>query len=278
MIWDKIKIPDIIKTYSPLISVLAIGISIWSLVISNKSLNMNKQEFEKRREARLFIGASWTGDKIYFSRFTKSELIQSTGHGNVYGGLEGFIMLKITNTSDHTISIDGIGTGYCLKSGVMSLPWSGKFKSVDMQDDIAFPIVLNPYEPFRCVTRVPIPISASLAAMMPDLRSDTTYSSIDIVRELLYYRSNTKAQFSLPDTIRAIIKNKTRDLDKKSFVCNVPEMLIYYSDSDPDFKVMRVVRGERALEVEVKLSSGELIVKVLDYIDINRTAFDLLSQ
>lgn len=278
MIWDKIKIPDIIKTYSPLISVLAIGISIWSLVISNKSLNMNEEEFEKRREARLFVGAKWTGDKIYVSRYFKGKKIESIGHVDLYEGLEGFIKLSITNTSDHTISIDGIGIGYCSKSSVMSIPWSGKFKSVDMQTDIVFPIILNPYEPFQCVTRVPIPISERLADMMTALQSDTTYSSIDIVRELLYYLSNTKAQFSLPDTIRAIIKNKTRDLDKKSFVRNVPEMLIYYSDSDPDFKVMKVVRGERALEVEVKLSSGELIVKVLDYIDINRTAFDLLSQ
>ena len=276
MIWDKIKIPDIIKTYSPLISILAIGISIWALVISNKSLNMNKEEFEKRREARLFVAAKWTGDKIYVSRYFKGQKIESIGHEDLFQGLEGFIKLSITNTSDHTISIDGIGIGYCSKSSVMSIPWSGEFKSVDMQTDIVFPIILNPYEPFQCVTRVPIPISERLVGMMPDLQSDTTYSSIDIVRELLYYLTKTKAKFSSPDSIKEIIKNEIGDLaNKKGWMRNIPELLIGYSD--PDFKEIKVRRGERALEVEVKLSSGELIVRVLDYIDINRSSFDWLS-
>jgi len=274
MIWDKIKIPDIIKTYGPiLISVFALSISIWSLVISNKSLNVNKQEFDKRREARLFVAAKWTGDKIYVSRLKKSQLIQSIGHGDLYEGLEGFIILNVTNTSDHAISIDGIGMGYGSKSGVMSIPWGGKFKSVDMQTDIAFPIVLDPYEPFRCVTRVPIPISASLAGMMHDLRSDTTYSSIDIILRLAYYLIKTKAKSRSPDSIKAIIKNEIEFLGfMTGGLQNVPEMLITYSDPN-----LTVRRGERALEVEVKLSSGELIVRVLDYIDINRSSFDLLS-
>lgn len=240
---------------------------------------MNKEEFKKRRESRLFVGASWTGDKIYVSRYSKGKKIESIGRGDLYQGLEGFIVLNVTNISDHTISVDGIGIGYCLKSSVMSIPWGGKFKSVDMQNDIEFPIVLNPYEPLRCVTRVPIPISARLAGMMPHLQSDTTYSSIDIVRELLYHLTKTKDKFSSPDSIRAIIKNETGDLaNKKGWMRNVPELLIAYSDSDPDLKVMKVSRGERALEVEVKLSSGELIVRVLDYIDINRSSFDWLRQ
>jgi hypothetical protein len=275
MIWDKIKIPDMIKTYGPvIISVVALIISIRSCDISNNSLNMNKQEFEKRRESRLFVGAKWTGDKIYVSRLHK---IESIGHEDLYGGLEGFVILNVTNTSDHAIPIDGFGIGYCSKSSVMSIPWSGKFKSVDMQDDITFPIVLNPYEPFRCITRIPIPISAILVGTMTDLQSDTTYSSIDIIRELLYYLNKNKVKLSSPDSIRTIIKNQTGELaNMKGSMRNVPELLIGYTG--PDLKVLKVSRGERALEVEVKLSSGELIVKVLDYIDINRTAFDLLSQ
>jgi hypothetical protein len=275
MVWDKIKIPDIIKIYGPiLISIVALIISIRSCDISNNSLNMNKQEFEKRREARLFIGASWTGDKIYMSRLKKSQLIPSTRHGDLYEGLEGFIILKITNTSDHTISIDGIGIGYCSKSSVMSIPWSGKFKSVDMQTDIVFPIILNPYEPFRCVTRVPIPISASLESMMQDLRSDTTYSFKDINLRIAYYLIKNKAKSRSPDSLEAIIK---KEIEFFGFMTgggmqNVPEMLITYSDPN-----LIVRRGERSLEVEVKLSSGELVVRVLDYIDINRSSFDLLS-
>jgi hypothetical protein len=272
MIWNKIKIEDV-KTYAPiLISVVAL-ISIRSCGISNEASNVNKQEFKKRRESRLFVGAKWTGNEIYVSRVHK---IESIGHGDLYGGLEGFIILNATNTSDHAISIDGIGIGYCSKSSVMSIPWSGKFKSVDTQDDIDFPIVLNPYEPFRCITRIPIPISASLADMMSDLQSDTTYSSIDIVREILYYLNKTEAKLISQDSIKAIIKNETMDLANKKGLRYVPELLIGYTG--PDLKVLKVSRGERALEVEVKLSSGELIVKVLDYIDINRSSFDLLSQ
>jgi hypothetical protein len=273
MIWNKIKIEDV-KTYAPiLVSVVALIISIRSCDISNEALNANKQEFEKRRESRLFVGAKWTGDKIYFSRLNK---IESIGHGDLYGGLEGFIILNVTNTSDHAISLDGIGIGYCLRSSVTSIPWSGKFKSVDTQDDITFPIVLNPYEPFRCITRIPIPISESLAEMTSDLQSDTTYSSIDIVREILYYLIKREAKSFSQDSIKTIIKNETMDLANKKSLRYVPEALIGYTG--PDLKVQKVSRGERALEVEVRLSSGELIVKMLDYIDINRSAFDWLSQ
>jgi|GEM_PF-6948969 len=275
MIWDKIKIPHIIKIYGPvLISVVALIISIRSCDISNNSLNMTKEEFEKRREARLFVGAKWTGDKIYVSRYFKGQKIESIGHEDLYQGLEGFIILNVTNTSDHAISIDGIGIGYCAKSSVRSIPWGGTFKSVDMQNDIDFPTVLNPYEPFRCITRVPIPISARLVGMMADLQSDITYSSIDIVRELLYHLTKTKDKFSSPDSIRVIIKSETGDLaNKKGCMRNVPEFLIAYSDPN-----LTVRRGERALEVQVQLSSGELKVQVLDYIDINRSSFDWLSS
>jgi hypothetical protein len=279
MIWNKIKIKDI-KTYVPiLISVVALIISIRSCDISNNSLDMNKQEFEKRREARLFVGAKWTGDKIYVSRYFKGHKIESLVHEDLYEGLEGFIILNVTNTSDHTISIAGIkvayGVGYGLKSAGMSIPWGGTFKSVDMQNDIDFPIVLNPYEPFRCITRVPIPISARLVGMMADLQSDTTYSFKDINLRIAYYLIKNKAKSRSPDSLEAIIK---KEIESFGFMTgggmqNVPEMLIKYSDPN-----LTVRRGERALEVEVKLSSGELIVKVLDYIDINRTAFDLLSQ
>lgn len=275
MIRDRIRIPDIIKMYGPiLISVTALIISIRSCHISSNSLNLNKQEFEKRREARLFIDAAWTGDKIYVSRISGSRGIESVRHGRLYEGLEGFIMLNVTNTSDHAVAIDGIGIGYCLESGVLSIPWGGKFKSVDMQVDITFPIVLNPYEPFRCVTRIPIPISEKLATVMADLRSDTTYSSQDILLRLAHDLIETRAKSSSPDSIKEIIKNEISFLAYMTGgMQNVPEMLIVYSDPN-----LTVARGERALEVEVKLSTGEVIVRTLDYIDINRSSFDLLSQ
>lgn len=279
MMWNNIKIKDI-KTYAPIIiSVVALIIAIRSCDISTKSLNMSEEEFEKRRETRVFVGAKWTGDKIYVSRYFKGQKIESIGQEDLYQGLEGFILLNVTNTSDHAISIDGIGIGYCSKSSVMSIPWGGKFKLVDMQDDIAFPIFLNPYEPFQCVTRIPIPVSARLVGMMSDLQSNTTYSSIDIASELVYYLTKTKDELGSPNTIKAIIKNQIGDLgNKKGWMRNLPEFLIACSDSDSALKAMKVSRGERALEVEVKLSSGELIVRVLDYIDINRSSFDWLTQ
>lgn len=263
MIRNKIKIKDI-ETH------VAILFSFLALIISIISINMNKQEFEKRREARLFIDASWTGDKIYVSQLMKSQWIESISNGDLYEGLEGSIILKITNTSDHTISIDGIKMGYCLKSSVLSIPWGNKFKSVDMQTDITFPVVLDQHEPFLCVTRVPIPISASLADMMHDLRSDTTYSSEDIFLRLAYYRIKTKAKSNSPDSIEAIIKHEIESLAIiTGGMQNIPKMLITYSDPN-----LTVRRGERALDVRVKLTSGELINRVLDYIDINRGQFD----
>jgi len=267
MIWNKIKIKDL-KTCVPiLISVVALIISIRSCNISNNSLKMNQQEFEKRREARLVIGAMWTGDKIYISRLMKSQWSESVGHGDLYGGLEGFIKLMITNTSDHTISIDGIRIGYYRKYGDKSIPWGSKFKSVDMQADITFPIVLDPYKPLQCVTRVPIPISASLADIMRDLQSDTTYSSEDIFLRLAYYRIKTKAKSIAPDSIEAIIKKEIQFLAIiTGGMQNVPKMLITCSDPN-----LTVRRGERALVVRAKLSSGELISQVLDFIDINES-------
>lgn len=267
MIWNKNKILDIIKIWGPIVTAgVALIISIRSCNISNDSLNVNKQEFEKRRKARLFIDASWTGDKIYISRLMKSQWIESMGHGDLVGGLEGFIKLMITNTSDHTISIDGIRIGYYRKGGDNSIPWGSKFKSVDMQSDVTFPIVLDPYEPFQCVTRVPIPISASLANMMQDLHSDTTYSSEDIFLRLANYRINTKAKSNAPDSIEAIIKKEIQFLASiAGGIQNVPKMLIICSDPN-----LTVTRGERALVVRVKLSSGELISQVLDFIDISQ--------
>ncbi len=276
MIWDRVKIQDIIKIYFPiLISVAAIIIAIRSCDISRNSLNISKQEFEKRREVRLFVGAKWTGDKIYSSHYFKGKKLESIGNVDLYGGLEGFIVLNVTNISDHAVSIDDIRIRYCSKSSVMSIQWGNKFKTVDMQDDISFPIMLDAYEPFQCITRVPIPISANLSEMMSDLHSDTTYSSKDIVMRLADFVIKTKAESCSPDSIEKIIKKEIGFLSyMTSNMQNVPEILISYSNPDPDFKVTKVIRGQRALEILVKLSSGEKIAKILDYIDINRSSFD----
>ncbi|HVP36742.1 MAG TPA: hypothetical protein VMT04_07075, partial [Terriglobales bacterium] len=247
------------------------------LVISNNSLRMNKEEFNKRREARLFISAKWTGDKIYVSRYFKGQKIESIAKEDLYEGIEGFITLSVTNTSDHAISIDGMGIGYCAKNSIRSIPWGGKFKSVDMQDNIAFPIILNPYEPFRCVTRIPIPVSARMVGVMNYLQSDSTYSSIDVLRELLYFLTTGRNNIDLRDSIEANINNRLQEINEKGWIRNVPELLIAYSDSDPSLRVMRIIRGQRAIEVAVKLSSGELISKTLDYMDIGRSPFDMLS-
>jgi hypothetical protein len=144
------------------------------------------------------------------------------------------------------------------------------FKSEGLKEDIRFPVMLQPYESFRAVTRIPVPVTERVAKPLQKLQPDTLYSSLHVFLLL----AADIAGVSLSDVIA---KHTSKEELKRLQYCfallqeakNLPEVLIIWSDSSSVWR-----RGDRQLEIAAILGSGEVYVDTIDYIDINRSIWE----
>lgn len=253
-----------------LISVGALVISYLSWRQSDEALEWTKLEAERERETRLYIDAEWTHGQLYLSDLKISPHFGSIRSEKLYEGIEAYTLLKISNQSDHSVSIERLKCHYLLQSGVTSINWGKVFKSEALKEDITFPVMLQPHESFRAVTRIPVPVTERVAKPLQKLKPDSLYSSLHVFALLAVDRAGV----SLPDVIA---KHTSKEELKRLQSCfallqqakNLPEVLIIWSDSSSVWR-----RGERRLEIAVTLGSGEVYVDTVDYIDINRSVWE----
>jgi len=230
----------------------------------------DKREAERRRETRLSIDAEWTEGQLYLSNLEVSPRFGSIRSEKLYQGVEAYTLLKISNQSEHSISIEKLKCHYVLQSGVTSINWGKVFKSEGLKEHIRFPVMLQPYESFRAVTRIPVPVTERVAKPLQRLQPDTLYSSLHVFLLL----AADVAGVSLSDVItKRTSKEELKRLQASIVLLqearNLPEMLIRWSDSSS-----AVRRGERQMEIAVTLGSGEVYVDTVDYIDINRSIWE----
>jgi len=252
------------------ISVGALTVSIRSCMRADEAFEWNKLEAERQRETRLYIDAEWTQGQLYLSSLKVSPRFGSIRSEKLYEGIEAYTLLKISNQSDHSISIEKLKCHYVLQSGVTSINWGKVFKSEGLKEDIRFPVMLQPHESFRAVTRIPVPVTERVAKPLQKLQPDTLYSSLHVFLLLAV----DMAGVSLSDVITKHTSEEELKRLQYSFALlqeakNLPEVLIIWSDSSSVWR-----RGERQLEIAVTLGSGEVYVDTVDYIDINRSIWE----
>jgi hypothetical protein len=105
-----------IKWWVPvLVSLGALLISYLSWEKSDEALEWTKREAERRRETRLHFDAEWTEGQLYLSNLEVSPHFGSLRSENLYQGIEAYTLLKISNQSDHSISIENLKCHYVLQ-------------------------------------------------------------------------------------------------------------------------------------------------------------------
>ncbi len=259
-----------ITIVSIIFSLAALVVSIIGILIAKESLNFNKSEAEKRRKVNIIISADWARDRILVTDDDEHNYMDSTISGKLYGLMRGLAELKIANNSERPITIDKVNVEYVSQkdSSVFSFRGGSLFiknDSLSNYSDVKFPVKLNPYEALYFTTFIPIPISGELRDIFKTLKRNELYQSKDILLKLMINQL-IKAKINTASiNLDSLIAQANTIIALTGNLSNVPEMLILYSDKN---NVKR--RGERVLEISVRLSTGENIVQKLDYFDIRK--------
>jgi hypothetical protein len=251
------------------ISAIALIISIRSCDIANRSYNLNRQEYEIKREARLIINIKWPSYDYFVSPVFNVQIAFPYDSCKMCGGLKGPILLQITNTSDHSIAIDEIKIDYFNGVSFVSIPqWWGGLISPLTNNAAILPITLESYQPIQYLTQIPILIPYDVEKSICENEVDKNYLSLYIWRpdvvQICRYKVN-----SLEDL--EIIQKKIEQLGfLLGFSDYKPEQRLFCSSSD----FTTILRGQRTLEIQVKLTSGEIIRQAFDYLDVMKNQFE----
>ncbi len=249
------------------LAVIAIVVSSLSYCVSERSLDLARDQFQYAIEDRVFVDGEWANASLLLDEFQESSYYKTLDGETLYSGLSAFVRFKLANVSQHPITIAFLKACYALRNGSVSIPHGGTFMRMDTLCPIDLPRSLQPSEQMTAAILVPIPISKDVYSALKNLPKHSMLEKDAIINSLLSYNREHTNIFSQSSSDTSWFATMVSCLYTES--SHLPELLLTISEGD-----MTVRSHERALEIAIQLSSGSIIFDTLDYISINRSAME----
>jgi len=249
------------------IAFLALIVSALSYWVTQRSLDLARDQFQYAIADRIFVDGEWENASLILDDFEKTPGYRNLHDSALYGGLSAFVRFKLANASQHPITIDFINAHYITGSGSLSIPAGEIMFRRDTLIPINLPITLQPSEQITATKLIPVPLSKQVSAALSDLPKHSMLEMDTVINALLSYNRKHSNIFgnSGSDTswfTRIIAASVTKP-------SHIPELLLTIGEGPWSVK-----RGDRSLEINIRLTSGKIIFDTLDYIDLNRTAIE----
>lgn len=249
------------------IAFLALIVSALSYWVTHRSLDLAEKQFQYAIADRIFVDGEWEDASLMLDDFENTPGYRNLDDSALFGGLSAFVRFKLANASQHPITIDFVNAHYITGSGSLSIPAGDIIFRRDTLLPMNLPITLQPSEQITATKLVPVPLSKQVCAALSDLPKHSMPAMDTVINALLSYNRKHADIFGnmcgdtswLPQWILARVTKPS----------HLPELLLTISKGP-----WLVRRGDRSLEINVRLSSGKIIFDTLDYIDLNRMAIE----
>lgn len=249
------------------IALIALIVSALSYCVTERSLDLARDQFQYAIADRIFVDGEWENASLILDEFQNSPSYKNLHDSAFYTGLSAFVRFKLANASQHPITIDFLNVHYITGSGSESIPAGEIFFKRDLLIPMDFPITLQPSEQMTASKIVPVPVLKEVCSALSDLPKHSMLAMDTVINALVSYNQRHSNIFgnSINDT-SWFARVVSASVSESS---HLPELLLTIGGGP-----WMVRRGDRSLEISIRLSSGTIIFDTLDYIDLNRSVIE----
>ena len=229
-------------------------IPLFSLYIAWQALTWQQERVERIERTDVVLDAAWT-----YTLLLSSKLEVEPGYGTLdsqrlYDGIWVGGVLRVSNNSWRPITVDDLRYWYLANDKRFGHEFHMRFSEDDsLKKECSFPVTISAKGQERFYCWMPCPVGEQVADLLKYLlKPDTIYNIHDVAVQV--------ADLAKAERVKAALALGIDEVIGMVLLNTVPYMLV---------KEVRI--GDRRLELEVRLTTGESFSETVDYVDLIKT-------